>query len=135
MGLARCCKSTSCSAKCRLSLLSSSKRLSHAEISAAPLYRRLFVKQSMEGLYVRTHPHTDFGRASVTLYHLVAVGQPHMESLPCHPAAWDGVVFVRQGHFQGGIFKFRMLIPPTYPDTCMPVRCPTRYHIALMIVS
>lgn len=36
-------------------------------------------------------------------------------------AAWDGVIFVRGGQFyEGGIFKFRLLIPQGYPDEEVP---------------
>jgi ubiquitin-protein ligase len=26
------------------------------------------------------------------------------------------VIFVRKGHYRGGVFKFVLLIPPHYPD-------------------
>ena len=29
---------------------------------------------------------------------------------------WYGVIFIRKGHYRGGIFKFVLIIPPTYPD-------------------
>ena len=29
---------------------------------------------------------------------------------------WHGVIFVRRGHYGGGIFKFRYQLPPTYPS-------------------
>nr|CAB3220848.1 ubiquitin-conjugating enzyme E2 11-like [Phallusia mammillata] len=32
------------------------------------------------------------------------------------PLLWFGVIFVRQGLYQSGIFKFCVSIPPTYPD-------------------
>jgi len=38
--------------------------------------------------------------------------------------AWDGVIFVHKGMYAKGTFKFRLLIPPTYPDTAVPVRAP-----------
>ena len=31
-------------------------------------------------------------------------------------AGWYGVIFVRKGHYRGGVFKFVLLIPTAYPD-------------------
>ncbi|EDQ90234.1 uncharacterized protein MONBRDRAFT_7321 [Monosiga brevicollis MX1] len=39
---------------------------------------------------------------------------------PCLAIAWDAVYFVREGIYRGGIFKLRLLIPPTYPDKVVP---------------
>ena len=40
-----------------------------------------------------------------------------------HPvAAWDGVVFVHDGAFSGGVFKFRLLLPCYFPNRVVPVR-------------
>lgn len=36
--------------------------------------------------------------------------------------AWDGVIFLHEGVYAGACFKFRVVIPPKYPDTNVPVR-------------
>lgn len=36
------------------------------------------------------------------------------------PLLWFGVIFVRQGLYQSGIFKFCIVIPATYPDSDCP---------------
>jgi len=33
---------------------------------------------------------------------------------------WFGIIFVRQGHFEGGSFKFTIYIPDTFPDCDCP---------------
>lgn len=35
---------------------------------------------------------------------------------------WFGVVFVRKGVYQGGVFRFTLLIPENFPDTKSPPR-------------
>ena len=37
---------------------------------------------------------------------------PSLESL----RVWHGVIFVRKGVYQGGVFKFRVDLPPEYPE-------------------
>lgn len=37
---------------------------------------------------------------------------PHLDSV----RVWDGVLFLREGIYAGGIFKFRMNFPQTYPS-------------------
>eukprot|EP00051_Salpingoeca_urceolata_P022975 m.383770 g.383770 ORF g.383770 m.383770 type:complete len:398 (-) comp20047_c1_seq17:39-1232(-) len=34
--------------------------------------------------------------------------------------AWDGVIFIRSGIYEGGVFKFRVLIPAGYPNKDVP---------------
>ena len=42
---------------------------------------------------------------------------------------WHGVVFVREGPFRDGIFKFEMIIPSTYPAKPPQVNFTTKvYH-------
>lgn len=36
---------------------------------------------------------------------------------------WFGVQFVRQGIYQGGIFRFTVVLPQNFPDGECPVRC------------
>ncbi|KAL5020918.1 hypothetical protein ScPMuIL_000073 [Solemya velum] len=36
------------------------------------------------------------------------------------PLVWHGVLFVRQGMYQGGVFRFMMTIPDNYPDGTCP---------------
>ena len=36
-------------------------------------------------------------------------------------AAWYGVIFIRMGSYQDGIFKFTMNIPENFPDGDCPV--------------
>eukprot|EP00049_Salpingoeca_infusionum_P027215 m.31097 g.31097 ORF g.31097 m.31097 type:complete len:453 (+) comp9375_c0_seq1:34-1392(+) len=38
----------------------------------------------------------------------------------CSPFAWDGLIVVSRGFYNGGVFKFRLLIPEHYPDTTVP---------------
>lgn len=33
---------------------------------------------------------------------------------------WFGIIFVRQGHYEGGAFKFTLYIPDTFPDCDCP---------------
>eukprot|EP01147_Barroeca_monosierra_P006786 gene6786-9487_t len=47
-----------------------------------------------KGVYIRTHPQTSF--------------------------AWDGVIFIHSGIYEGACFKFSMRIPPHYPDCTAP---------------
>lgn len=35
---------------------------------------------------------------------------------------WEGVVFIRQGLYKGGVFKFSVEIPKSFPDGIAPVR-------------
>ena len=45
-------------------------------------------------------------------YHLSGVVVlPHLDDIKI----WDGTIFIRQGLYKGGIFKFRMTFPPDYP--------------------
>ena len=39
---------------------------------------------------------------------------------------WHGIHFVSQGPYEGGVFRFSILIPSTFPDGECPVRCPDR---------
>lgn len=36
------------------------------------------------------------------------------------PLTWFGVLFIRQGAFQEGVFRFKVLIPDNYPDGDVP---------------
>ena len=55
---------------------------------------KLAAQHARPGVYVRGHPSTPF--------------------------MWDGVIFVREGLYEGGVFRFRILIPTSYPDTTVP---------------
>lgn len=44
--------------------------------------------------------------------------------------AWDGVIFIHSGIYEGACFKFSMRIPPHYPDCTAPVCC-RKCHISL----
>jgi ubiquitin-protein ligase len=35
---------------------------------------------------------------------------------PANIRVWDGVIFVRHGHYQRGVFKFVMELPDSYPE-------------------
>eukprot|EP01089_Gocevia_fonbrunei_P001121 TRINITY_DN1105_c0_g1_i1.p1 TRINITY_DN1105_c0_g1~~TRINITY_DN1105_c0_g1_i1.p1 ORF type:complete len:239 (-),score=29.78 TRINITY_DN1105_c0_g1_i1:78-794(-) len=37
-------------------------------------------------------------------------------------SVWHGVIFIRQGIYRGGIFRFVIHIPPTYPDQAPTVK-------------
>lgn len=37
------------------------------------------------------------------------------------PAVWFGVIFIRHGLYQDGVFKFTVYIPDNYPDGDCPV--------------
>lgn len=39
----------------------------------------------------------------------------------CSPAVWFGVIFIRHGLYQDGVFKFTVYIPDNYPDGDCPV--------------
>mmetsp|Transcript_43347 Transcript_43347/g.101224 ORF Transcript_43347/g.101224 Transcript_43347/m.101224 type:complete len:308 (-) Transcript_43347:116-1039(-) len=41
-----------------------------------------------------------------------------MYVLPCFDSVltWQGVLFIRQGLYKGGVFKFRLVLPEEYPD-------------------
>ncbi|PRD28153.1 UNVERIFIED_CONTAM: AKT-interacting protein [Trichonephila clavipes] len=38
------------------------------------------------------------------------------------PLKWFGVIFIRQGLYQGGVFRFTLYVPDNYPDCECPVR-------------
>lgn len=40
--------------------------------------------------------------------------------LLCFILVWFGVVFVRKGVYQGGVFRFTLFIPENFPDTKSP---------------
>lgn len=40
---------------------------------------------------------------------------------PRLPAVWFGVIFIRHGLYQDGVFKFTVYIPDNYPDGECPV--------------
>ncbi|XP_063710733.1 AKT-interacting protein-like isoform X2 [Symsagittifera roscoffensis] len=46
------------------------------------------------------------------------------------PLCWNGVIFVRQGLYQGGVFKLAIFIPHDFPDSSCPklVFDPPVYH-------
>lgn len=105
---------------------------------------RLIGKHPTSGLYVRGHPGTSLGahcaaeRAPIWAGAAAAFRRARCPSArpltqlflpPCRTSfppllAWDGVIFVHKGMYAKGTFKFRLLIPPTYPDTAVPVRAP-----------
>lgn len=37
------------------------------------------------------------------------------------PTVWFGVIFIRHGLYQDGVFKFTVYIPDNYPDGDCPV--------------
>lgn len=37
------------------------------------------------------------------------------------PAVWDGVIFLRQGYYNQGIFRFQLEIPQDFPGKDIPV--------------
>ncbi|XP_076337564.1 AKT-interacting protein-like isoform X1 [Tachypleus tridentatus] len=37
------------------------------------------------------------------------------------PLKWFGVLFIWQGHYQGGVFRFTLYMPHNYPDGDCPV--------------
>lgn len=48
---------------------------------------------------------------------------------PLHITVWHGVMFIRQGLYQGGVYRFQLFIPDTYPDADCPVSSLTYYQI------
>ncbi|KAH0605759.1 uncharacterized protein H6S33_004216 [Morchella sextelata] len=51
-----------------------------------------------------------------SLKHAAPSGVYMSLSLP-DPTLWSGVIFTRKGPYHGGIFKFTITFPPTYPTT------------------
>ena len=45
----------------------------------------------------------------------------HYTDVPFIFAVWYGVIFLRQGPYQEGIFRFNVHIPENYPDGEVPV--------------
>ncbi|XP_023327829.1 AKT-interacting protein [Eurytemora carolleeae] len=47
---------------------------------------------------------------------------PGIYCLPAHssPLTWWGVLFIRQGPYQGGVFRFQIHLPENYPDGDCP---------------
>ncbi|KAG8233222.1 hypothetical protein J437_LFUL013275 [Ladona fulva] len=47
---------------------------------------------------------------------------PGMYTIPsaASPYLWFGVLFMRQGPYEGGIFRFQVIIPQTYPSSGIP---------------
>lgn len=41
---------------------------------------------------------------------------------------WFGVIFMRQGLYQGGVFRFTLYVPDNYPDC----ECPVSIHLRLL---
>ncbi|XP_076342001.1 protein AKTIP homolog isoform X4 [Tachypleus tridentatus] len=37
------------------------------------------------------------------------------------PLKWFGVLFIWQGHYQGGVFRFTLYMPHNYPDGDCPL--------------
>ncbi|XP_066933995.1 protein AKTIP homolog [Clytia hemisphaerica] len=64
--------------------------------------------------------------------HLKKTKIPGVYCIPSYhdPLIWFGVVFIRQGVYQNGVFRFTMTIPPTYPDGDCPslVFTPPVFH-------
>ena len=73
--------------------------------------RTLLGKQCLDGIYVIPKAMTPFG-----LHFTV-----HLPSLVrwsiSLSAEWMGVIFLRKGYYQSGIFRFCLCIPETFPDT------------------
>lgn len=64
--------------------------------------------------------------------HLKKTKIPGVYCIPSYhdPLVWFGVVFIRQGIYQDGVFRFTMTIPPNYPDGDCPtlVFTPSVFH-------
>ncbi|XP_067946336.1 AKT-interacting protein-like isoform X2 [Watersipora subatra] len=37
------------------------------------------------------------------------------------PLIWNGCMFIRQGLYQGGVYRFQLFVPDTYPDAGCPL--------------
>ena len=48
---------------------------------------------------------------------------------------WHGVLFIRQGLYQEGVFKFSVQIPENYPDGDAPVRWLLHYIITVHLIA
>ncbi|KAL9939369.1 hypothetical protein V8E36_002182 [Tilletia maclaganii] len=48
----------------------------------------------------------------------------YIEPDTANPATWHGVIFVHSGTFQGGIFRFDIVFPPTFPKLAPHVYFP-----------
>jgi ubiquitin-protein ligase len=48
---------------------------------------------------------------------------------------WDGVIFIREGYYKEGIFKFEILIPQNYPSKPPEVNFITKVFHPLIDLS
>lgn len=46
-------------------------------------------------------------------------------------SVWFGVQFIRQGIYQGGVFRFTITLPQNFPDG----KCPVQIHHFLVFLS
>ena len=86
----------------------------------------LLRKQRLPGVYVIPSTHTPLCK----FYFTYSMGQLYYIELcrlwfgSLHITAflgWYGIIFIRQGIYQEGIFRFKIIIPENYPDGDCPV--------------
>ena len=88
----------------------------------------LLRKQRLPGVYVIPSTHTPLCKLNypvsikLTGQKLIYTGYHLFYHILLSYLGWYGIIFIRQGIYQEGIFRFKIIIPENYPDGDCPVR-------------
>uniref|UniRef100_A0ABI7VWM2 UBC core domain-containing protein n=1 Tax=Felis catus TaxID=9685 RepID=A0ABI7VWM2_FELCA len=83
----------------------------------------LVVKQKLPGVYVQPSYRSALSKKDSLLIRSVFGSSDRNLGLNCFlffPTVWFGVIFIRHGLYQDGVFKFTVYIPDNYPDGDCP---------------
>lgn len=89
----------------------------------------LVVKQKLPGVYIQPSYGSalskySYNRIKIVLVELFLLCFSLVLNnivVPFPPTVWFGVIFIRHGLYQDGVFKFTIYIPDNYPDGDCPV--------------
>lgn len=82
------------------------------------------MKQKLPGVYVQPSYRSALSKEDSLLIFSGSGASDTNLGLNCFlffPTVWFGVIFIRHGLYQDGVFKFTVYIPDNYPDGDCPV--------------
>ncbi len=82
----------------------------------------LLQRQRMPGVYVIPSKGSPLSECLTLLKTTTWMGSSSTQHSMIHFSEWFGVLFLRGGPYQGGVFRFKLIIPENYPDGDCPVR-------------
>ena len=87
----------------------------------------LLRKQKLPGVYVIPSTNSPLCKQLYEQYIYSIINKSsnfqayHYDNIMLIFSGWYGIIFVRQGIYQEGIFRFKIIIPENYPDGDCPV--------------